>query len=441
MSTGRRWALRDVLLAAQIALCCVTVTAAFVALRGLSKTLSTDIGIQPQHATLTKFALGEDAYPGVAGEHLQRSLQEKLSNLPGVEAVGYASDTPLGDTVTTPVFTQQTTDLKLSNSAFDSFYYDVSPGYFAAAGTPLLAGRDVLATDTAKTPFVAVVNQKFVKSLFHLEKEHADSAVGRYFKNHDNVLIQIVGIVPDGKYFLTSEDPQEAVFFPILQQPNLKTSVLVRMRGDASSVAVASMANTVRKTIHDMDPAIAVRSTGSWTTQLAFSFLPAQVASIALSMFGVFGLLLSITGTFGLASYTVSKRMRELSIRVALGAQGRQVLSAALGRMFTLMFTGCLIGLSFGFATSSLLSHIVYQASAQDPIVLIAVVLTVLCTGLLSVAGPGSPSHACRSGEPVTRAVGRTLSVLGLAYRHFLLDGELDFQRGAGAAKADEHFL
>ena len=118
------------------------------------------------------------------------------------------------------------------------------------------------------------------------------------------------------------------------------------------------------------------------------TFFVSQVATVALGLFGAFGLLLSIAGTFGLASYTVSKRLRELSIRVALGAQARQVLAAALGRMLILLASGSVVGMILGIAASRILSTIVYQASAQDPLVLGAVVLTVLVTGSLSVAGP-----------------------------------------------------
>ena len=401
-SAGRRWALRDVLLAAQIALCCVTVTAAFVSLRGLNKALTTDIGIQPNNATLTKFDLSQAAYTPERAEQFRELLQIRVAELPNVEAVGYASGTPLADTPSITIFTQQTTDFRPSNQAFETFAYNISPRYFAAAGTTLLAGRDVLPTDTAKTPLVAVVNQQFVRSLFHLEGGQINTAVGRYFKNGTGMPIQIVGIVADGKYFLTSEDPQECIFMPILQQPGTNTSLVVRIGRGASGTAATDMVPTVRKVIHDLDPAIPIRSSDTWNKQLAFSFFPAQVATISLSLFGVFGLLLSITGTFGLASYTVSKRMRELSIRVALGAQGKQILSAALGRMFTLMFTGSLIGLTLGIATGNLLSHVVYQASAQDPVVLLAVAFTVLLTGSLSVAGPVrralhvDPAHVLR---------------------------------------------
>ena len=118
------------------------------------------------------------------------------------------------------------------------------------------------------------------------------------------------------------------------------------------------------------------------------SFFPAQVVTVALGLFGAFGLLLSITRTFGLASYTVSRRIRELSIRVALGAKASQVLFAALGRMFVLLASGSLVGLLLGIAASRVLSAIVFQATAQDPLVLTSVAFTILLSGLFAVAGP-----------------------------------------------------
>jgi predicted permease len=378
-AAGRRWALRDVLLAAQIALCCVTVTAAFVSLRGLGKALTMDLGFNPKDALLTQFDLSQAAYTGDAADHFQRQLLEKTSQIPGVEAAGYANTTPLsGDTSVAAVFSQQSADFRPSNKAFEAYTYDVSPGYLAASGTPLLAGRDVSFTDTAKTPAVAIVNQEFARRLFHSER-----AVGRYFKNPDGVSIQIAGIVADGKYFTTSEDPEPAAFFPISQKANTSTALIVRTRRDT-----ADMVSAIREVIRDLDRAIPIRELGPWNNQLALSFFPIQVATVALGIFGAFGLLLSVAGTFGLASYTVSKRLRELSIRVALGAQAKQILSAALGRMLVLLATGSVVGMLLGVAASRLLSAIVYQATAQDPFVLAAVALTLLLTGSLSVAGP-----------------------------------------------------
>jgi predicted permease len=379
-SAGRRWALRDVLLAAQIALCCVTVTAAFVSLRGLGKSLTMDLGFDPKNTLLTQFDLSQAGYTGgPAADHLQRQLLERVSRIPGVEAAGYANSTPLsGDASVSDVFSQQSVDFRPSNKTFASYIYDLSPGYLAASGTPLLAGRDVSFTDTPKTPAVAIVNQEFARRLFH-----SDHAVGGYFKNGEGVSIQVVGIVADGKYFTLSEDPQAAAFFPISQKENTSTALVVRTRRNTADMVAA-----IRQVVSDLDRAVPIRELSPWNTQLALSFFPIQVATIALGLFGAFGLLLSIAGTFGLASYTVSKRLREMSIRVALGAQAKQVLSAALGRMLILLGSGSAIGIVLGLAASRLLSAIVYQASAQDPFVLAAVAFTTMLTGVLSVAGP-----------------------------------------------------
>jgi predicted permease len=378
-SAGRRWPLRECLLAAQIALCCVTVTAAFVSLRGMGKALTADLGFQPRNAVVTRFELTQAGYTSDSAERFQRQLLERVSQLPGVQAAGYANTTPLkGDHSGTDIFTQQTSDFRPSNAALRSNIFSVSPGYFAAAGTALLSGRDVSFADTKNTPAVALVNPAFARLMFH-----STDAVGRYFKLRSGVTVQIVGMVTDGKFLTITEDPQACVYFPISRNESTSTALVVRTRGE-----VGAMAGSIRKLIHDMDSSIPLRESSGWESQLALSFFPAQVATVALGIFGAFGLLLSIAGTFGLASYTVSKRLRELGLRVALGADARQILSAALGRMLILLATGSVAGMLLGAAASRVLAAIVYQASAQDPLVLGAVATTMMLTGLLSVAAP-----------------------------------------------------
>jgi hypothetical protein len=207
--------------------------------------------------------------------------------------------------------------------------------------------------NTVKTPPVAIVNREFVRRLFHFDNAREDDAVGGYFKSSSGQPIQIVGVVADGQYFSLTEDPEAAAFDPISQQPTAHTSFIVRLRPDSSEAATNEMG-----------------------------------APVALGLFGALGLLLSIADTFGLASYAVSKRLRELSIRVALGAQAKQILAAALGRMMILLASGSVVGMLLGVAASRVLSAIVYQAPAQDPFVLAAVVSTMVLTGSLAVAGP-----------------------------------------------------
>jgi predicted permease len=383
-SAGRRWALRDILLAGQIALCCITITAAFVALRGLGKSLSMELGFRPANAVRAQFELAQAGYSSESAASFQRRLLAAASQLPGVEAIGYANSTPLAiDQSGTAVFSPETTDMRLTNVAFGAPDYSVSPGYLAAAGTPLVSGRDVSFADTAKSPPVAIVNQEFARRLFH-----ADHVIGRYFKTLSGRPIQIVGVVANGKYGTLNEDPKPAIFFPISQERKTSTALVVRTHPDPTGVTSRDMAAAIRKTILDLDPAVPIQESSVWSSQLGLQLFPAQVATVALSLFGAFGLLLSITGTFGLASYSVTKRLRELSIRVALGAQAKQILAAALGRMLMLLSIGSMIGLILGAAASRLLSAVVYQASALDPIVLCAVAFTMLLTGLVSIVNP-----------------------------------------------------
>ena len=381
-ATGRFWALRDLLLAAQIALCCITVTAAFVSLRGLSRAMKMDVGFNPANTLRTEFDLGWAGYHGDSAARFQRELLDRVSRLPGVQLAGYANSTPLSlnRINTVDIYSQATTDFKDSNRIANAFTYSSSPGYFGASGTTLLAGRDVSYLDTPQTPRVAVVNREFARAVFHSEE-----VIGRYFKRSSGTSYQIVGLVGDGKYLTLSEDASPAAFFPISQEPATNTVLIIRTQpGDPNNEIAAS----IRKAIRDMDPAVPILDSGSWTSQLGLSLFPSQMATVALSLFGGFGLLLSVTGTFSVASYTVGKRLRELSIRVALGAQGRQILWAALGRMLILLAGGSVVGTLLGVAGSQILSAVVYQASAQDPFVLLAVMATLLITGILSVASP-----------------------------------------------------
>ena len=351
--------------------------------------MTMDLGFNPRGVALSRFDVSQAGYKDEAADRFQKLILERVSQMPGVKSAGYANTTPLANPSDTDIFPEQTTELRPSNKAFTSFLYDVSPGYFRTAETRLLAGRDVSSADTAHTPKVAVVNREFVKSLLKPRlgtSVDPNQAIGRRFKNKKGELVTIVGVVEDGKYFFLSEDQSEAMFYPMTQHP--ETSVDLVVRGVDGSGDGSELAGRVRDVIRSLDPAIPLRVSDTWQHALGFSFFPAQVATAALSVFGAFGLLLSIAGTFGLASYTVSKRLKELSIRVALGAQGRQVLWAALGRMLGLLAAGSLAGMMLGVVTGKLLSAVVYQASAQDPVVIFSVGLTMVLAGLLSVTGP-----------------------------------------------------
>jgi ABC-type antimicrobial peptide transport system permease subunit len=200
--------------------------------------------------------------------------------------------------------------------------------------------------------------------------------------------VEVVGVVEDGKYETLTEDPKLAMFFSFLQQPNGNTWLIVRQRRNPQDMAAA-----LQRALRSVDPAmpLAIRT---WNNELDSALFAARVATVALGVLGLLGAMLAITGIFGMASYTVSKRLRELGIRVALGANHRKVLGAALGRAFRLLAVGSAAGMILGVLSTRVLSSIVYQATPKDPFVLGGVVLTMMAVGLLAAWIPARQALA-----------------------------------------------
>ena len=375
----RRWAMRDVLLGVQIALCCLLVTASFVSLRGLMLAFHTPLGFNPQGVSLAVFDLHLARYPDDKVQVAQQQLLEKVTQMSGVSAAAYANSTPLSLVQSeTDVYTENTSLFTPSAVKFSANYYSVSPGYFRAAETQLMAGRDFTWHDDENAPEVAVVNQAFARQLFGGEQ-----VIGRYFSVGPHHKPQIIGVVEDGKYVFLAEDASPTIFFSALQKKNSSTVLVVRSERNP-----AEMVPAVRTAVSNFDRNIPVFGVSSWPDALGIALFPARAATIALGVFGILALMLAITGVFGLASYTVSKRMRELGIRAALGAPSREIMRAALGRTTLLLAGGSCVGLLLGIAAGRLLAMIVYQATALDPVVLLGVLATMAVVGAISASLP-----------------------------------------------------
>jgi ABC-type antimicrobial peptide transport system permease subunit len=198
----------------------------------------------------------------------------------------------------------------------------------------------------------------------------------------DGARIQVVGIVEDGKYAAITEDARSAMFFPILQSPSSATTLVVRSNLDAPQLAAA-----MRSRLRDLDSGLP-SFVQTWSRGLETVLFPSRMATISLGVMGVMGAILAVTGIFGMAAYSVSKRLRELGIRMALGAQRREVLQAALARPFKLLALGSVAGLLLGILATRVMAFIVYQATPRDPLVLAGAVLAMLSLGLLAAWTP-----------------------------------------------------
>ncbi|HEY1985443.1 MAG TPA: ABC transporter permease [Terracidiphilus sp.] len=372
-SAKRRFTLRDVLLAVQIAICAVLVTSSLVAVRGLARSLHSNFGFQPQNVMLVGSELHMAGYIDERMPQMQRRMLDAAAAIPGVSAAGYVDHLPLGlaggDSF---VYSDSTSDYRPTNVAADAMNYNISPGYPEAAGTRLLAGRTLSLQDDGKAPKVALVNRQFAIKVFG----SVDKAVGGHFKFWGGTRAEVVGVLEDGKYRTLTEDQQPAMFFSFLQQQSSNTWLLVRSSRDPMEVSKA-----LEQAMHGLDPALPMVVT-TWNREMSSALFAARVATVALGVLGLLGAMLAVTGIFGAASYTVSKRLRELGIRMALGARGKEVLRAALGRAFILLSAGSAAGLVLGVLASKVLAFIVYQAAPNDPVVLGGVVLTMLALGL-----------------------------------------------------------
>jgi predicted permease len=374
-----------VLLTLQIAICAVLVTASLVAVRGLARSLHSNYGFQPQSAMLVHTNLHMAGYDGDQRPQMERRMLDAAAAIPGVTAVGYADRLALSiGGNDSSVYSDATTDFRPTNSVADAQQFNVSPDYFRAAGTTLLSGRTLTLHDDTKAPTVAVVNREFARKVLG----SVDKAIGGHFKIWGGTRVEVVGVVEDGKYETLTEDPQPAMFYSFLQQPSTNTWIIARSERAPQEIVAA-----LQRSLHSLDPALPLEIK-TWNSELDSALFAARVATVALGVLGLLGAMLAITGIFGMASYVVTKRLRELGIRVALGANQRKVLSAALGRAFRLLAIGSVAGMILGVLATRVLSSIVYQATPKDPIVLGGVVLTMLFLGLVAAWIPAQHALA-----------------------------------------------
>ena len=375
----RRFASRDLLLGAQIAICTLLVTASLIAVRGMVRMLHAPLGFQPQGAMLaeTDFRLVEP--DGDVPLEKKKAMIEAVRNIPGVAAAGTVNRVAFnGGLRGVPIFQPGTIEFSLNNSVLAPYMFTISPGYLEAAGTRLLGGRDFSWQDTTQTPYVAIVNETFARKMWG-----DTSAIGQRFIVRGN-LTEVVGVVEDGKYHNMQESQQPVAYLSLSQNEQNHMIFVAR-----SHRTQDEMAATLERILNGLEPDARIK-VQSWLEVLGGvnALFPARAATIALCVMGLLAAMLAVTGIFGMAAYNVSRRMKELGIRVALGARTKHVMSTAVGRPITLLVVGSLLGLLLGLLASRLLGQIVYQANPRDPVVVVGAVLTMVLLGIAASAIP-----------------------------------------------------
>ena len=378
-TSTRRWPLRDVLIIAQVAICVVLVVGSLLAGRSLLNAMGMPLGMNPKEIMTASFDLGLAGYSRAASDTLRRQIVERLRAYPEVQQVSYGNSLPLNiDQSITDAYPVVRGELSLQTH-LRAVKYQVSPQFFQTLGIRILEGRDFTWQDSGNSPRVVVVNEAFARQILT-----DGSPIGRQIRfSRAGTPVTVVGMVETGKYQTLTEGATPAVFEPMLQAPNTTTVLLVRSTRSGTEIADA-----MRRVVQEEDPALPLMSVRSVEDMLGFVRLPMQAAAIALGAFAILAAVLATTGIHGVVAYAVSRRRRELAIRVALGAPRHGLVDLVLRRTFVLVAVGTVAGMTLTFGLRSILASVLYMPVAESAWSLAAVVGLVTVVSAVACAWP-----------------------------------------------------
>jgi predicted permease len=390
--------LRSALVVTQMALAVVLVVAAGLLVRTFSRLLASDSGFQPEHVLTFELSLPATQYPD--RDHIARFYQQALPRLravAGVESAAAGEVVPMGGAT-------ESTAIRIAGRPRDKSgrlpivnYTVVSPGYFAALGTPLLQGRDFLDTDLLSAPAVTIINRAMARQYWP-----GENPIGRQLTvPSQRVPATVVGVVADIKHSSLREVPGPEMFEPYTQEvwPSLALmQVVLRTRADPDSAIAGA-----RDALHSLDPDLPVAKVATLTTLTGDAMAQDRFSMRLLSVFAAMALLLAAIGIYGTISYAVGRQTREIGIRIALGAQRSHVFSDVLGRGLRLGLVGIGAGVVAALAVGRAFAGYLYGVKPWDPATYIAVALFLSVTAVLACYFPArraasvDPMQALRS--------------------------------------------
>ena len=382
---GRRQRFRSTLVAAEVALAVVLVVGAGLMIRSLSALGRIDLGFNPEHVLTMRVAIPAARYATPAQVvGFYRQLMERVRAIPGVDHAGVVRVLPLATTIGDYGLDVDGYDPPPGTNAKGDWQI-VSDDAFEAMGTRLVRGRWFGATDTSDSAPVVVVNETMARTYWR-DGNAVGGRVGLGGANSSNPYLTVVGIVADERHNGVTGIVKEKFYVPhsqwhIATGGNLirNVFVVVRTTGEPMSVAGA-----VRAAVRQMDPSLPVANVRSMADVVATSLATPRLTGFLLGAFAAIALALAAVGIYGVLAYLVSQRTQEIGIRLAIGADGSQVMRMILRQGMTLAVVGIVVGTAAAFLLTGLMRTLLYEVTPSDPVTFVVVPAVLLVVTLVA---------------------------------------------------------
>jgi predicted permease len=378
----RRSLLRNGLVVTQISVSLLLLIAAGLTLRSLQRLRDLNPGFNPENALMMNFDLSLQGYNSDAGAQLRKQLLNRVESLPGVQSASITDFIPLSLGYNGSSVLIEGRSQERGVNAPTAMNASVGLKYFETIGTPLVAGRELNEQDQEGKTRSVVVNETFARKFFP-GADPIQNALGKQFRTSpQREPWQIVGVAKDGKYFTIGEAPQSFIWFPIGNQLAFNYMVV------RTSTKPESVIGAVRGEFRNLDPNLPLTDVKTLTEHMTLSLFPPRAFAALLSAFGLLALALAAIGIFGVMSYAVSQRTREIGVRMALGAGEKDIFKLVIGRGLLLTSIGVVIGLALALVGTWLISSLLYSVSAIDPLAFAGVTLLLVAVAFLACYFP-----------------------------------------------------
>ncbi|MGB8543213.1 MAG: ABC transporter permease [Candidatus Acidiferrales bacterium] len=390
----RLWG-RNMLVIAQVSMSLMLLTASFLMARGFQHDLMEGHSFAKDHLLMTKFDPRLIQYNTTQTQQFYKLLAERMRETPGVQSEALMQNVPLGvDEFDALTFVPDGFQMPPDRTNFTCTMNTIDEGYFETMGIPILRGRAFLPSDTADSPRVAIVNEHFAKHYWP-----AGDAVGKRIRldSGAGTPVEIVGVAQTIK-FQNMASPTDFVYMPLAQHPIARMVLMLRSTGDP-----LQLVQPVKDVVRSLDPNLPMLHTMSYEDYYLNQAVrgPRMAIDLVGSM-GLAGLLLAVAGLYGLVAYNVSRRTREIGIRIALGAASSNVLRLVLGKGLFLVSVGTVLGLAMGFALEQLMNSMLFDSGGVDILAYALVVPTMFLVTMLAAYVPArrathiAPTQALR---------------------------------------------